>query len=173
MLSWTVLIAAVLATMPVKLSIFLYTAPSLSFQCEISLYYFKIRFNGPIDWRLIAPFQTGESKLPLSRVISFIQALLRNAVSRQFAFNCVIGTGDACGTAIVVGGLCGLVRHIFRFGQARWSIQPDFKNAIFQASGYCILCFRGGDIMIAGMQAFGGQLPKMLKGWNQNGKAKH
>ena len=168
LLSWTVLGIAILVTAPVKLDIRIIAAPALSFQCEISLYFFTMRFGGLINGRFIASIRNSNSPLSFSQMASFFKSLYDHAASRRVEISCLIGTGDACHTGIVVGGILSVIR-CFTFSSAKISVTPDFQNAAFRASARCILCFRGGDIMVAGMRAVGGQLPRLLKGLKGNG----
>ena len=158
LLPWTVLIAAVLATVPVKLDIQVNAASSVSYQCEITLYAFKLRFGGPVNKRFLLSLRKAEASSSLSQLFTFVKSVYTRAISRRVAFFCLIGTGDACRTAIVAGGVESLLCLIFARAKAKIRVAPDFRRAVFQARGRCILCFRGGDIIVAGMRAFHGRL---------------
>lgn len=163
MLSWTALAAAILITVPVRVVLHVNVGSKMTFEMVIYIYAMRIQLDGLIDQHGYASFHLVDREkhvLSISRIASFARNLLRNAISRRIDIMCHIGTGDACTTALAAGGLLGVLRALSTRWNAVIFVQPYFDRVIFKMSGRCILCFRGGDIILAGMKAFNGQLPK-------------
>lgn len=161
MFSWTVFTVAILLTAPVRVELLVDASPKVTFHVVIYLYTIPIRLEGLIDKHGNTFFQHNhhqKMKLPLRQAASFASNLLKNAISKRIIVEGQIGTGDAHSTAMVIGGL----RCVLGAFLSRWNtqiiIKPAFSKPIFKMRGHCILSFRGGDIILAGIKAFNDQL---------------
>ena len=107
-------------------------------------------------------------KAILKHVVSFHRILrhfLKKINITQVEWHSTMGVGDAAATGMLTGALwtikgsvIGILSHYFRLlDNPNMSVQPQFQMAISQTSFKCMLHFRIGHAIIAGI--------KLLKFW--------
>ncbi|MCQ6274396.1 DUF2953 domain-containing protein [Bacillus sp. V3B] len=115
-----------------------------------------------------------DMKTLLEHVVSFHQ-IVRHFCHKvnitQVEWQTVMGTGDAALTGMLTGAvwtikgsIIGIISHYFRMKNSpHLSVQPHFQLAVTQTSFKCMLQFRIGHAMVAGIK-----LVKFWKGgWPQ------
>lgn len=91
-----------------------------------------------------------------------VRKFLRKVKVKTFQWHSLIGTGDAVLTGICVGGsyaikgsIIGLLSRYIRFIKAPiYSITPDYKKPSASTSFFCIVEFRIGHAIVAGIKIF-------------------
>lgn len=107
-------------------------------------------------------------KLLLLHVVSLhkiIRRFLKKVKITQLEWNTLLGTGDAALTGMltgaawtVKGGIIGIISSYFKLHvMPQIYVQPHFQLAVAQTSFKCMLHFRTGHAMVAGI--------KLLKFW--------
>lgn len=107
-------------------------------------------------------------KALLKHVVSFHRILrhfLKKIDVTEVEWHSIMGVGDAASTGMLTGALwtikgsiIGIISHYFRLlDNPNMSIQPQFQMAISQTSFKCMLQFRIGHAIVAGI--------KLLKFW--------
>lgn len=177
MLEWILLSIAVMATMPLRLSVRLDINKEPTFEVVLYVYGLRIQFDGPINEkiRLILRWdeKKGKLKLPLKAIVSFCNHLFQGANFTYVSADCTVGTGDAYTTALVSGGLLAVLRMAGSAARAKVTVRPNFQQRMFVLSVRCILSLRGGDIIHAGIRAFMDRLPTMMKAGTAHGEETH
>ncbi|MEH7390390.1 DUF2953 domain-containing protein [Bacillus sp. JJ1474] len=114
----------------------------------------------------------------LRKVVSFnkiIRKFLRKVTIQKMEWHTAFGIGDAAYTGMLTGafwgikgGIIGIVSHFMRLKTIpSLSITPQFQFALSKTSISCIIYFRIGHAMLAGIK-----LLKYWKGGRPNFKAK-
>lgn len=115
-----------------------------------------------------------DMKIFLEHVVSFhriVRRFCQKVHIKQIEWQTVMGTGDAATTGMLTGALwavkgsiIGIVSHYFRMqNNPNLSVHPHFQLAVTQTSFKCMLQFRIGHAMVAGIK-----LVKFWKGgWPQ------
>jgi len=94
-----------------------------------------------------------------------VRKFFKKVSLKKLEWHTLIGVGDAANTGMATGGLwaikgsiIGLVSHYLRLREMpNLSVTPHFQQAIIQTSISCIIQFRIGNAILAGM--------KMIKFW--------
>jgi len=177
LLEWLVLVSALIATVPVRVSLRVDISRESTFQVLLHVYGFRMQFNGLIDKRgeisVHREGGTGELRVPLRGALSLGKHLLKNAQFVHTEAECAVGTGDACLTALATAALSVALRALGAGFGLRVKVKPEFNRTFFALKARCILCFRGGDIILAGIKAFSGPRPMKRKAGSANGTASH
>lgn len=101
----------------------------------------------------------------LNHVVSLhkiIQHFLKKVKVTQFEWKTMIGTGDAASTGMisgavwaVKGSIIGIISHYCQLhAKPELMVQPHFQFAVSQTMFTCMLQFRIGHAMIAGIKLF-------------------
>jgi hypothetical protein len=109
-----------------------------------------------------------DMKTLLEHVVSFhriVRHFCQKVKITKIEWQTVMGTGDAASTGMltgavwaVKGSIIGIISHYFRMQNSpNLSVQPHFQLAVTQTSFKCMLQFRIGHAIIAGI--------KLLKFW--------
>ncbi len=177
MLQWLVLLASITATAPIRVALRVDINHTPTFEAVIYLYNLRLQLDGRIapggTLELRRSGGKNELRTPLKQLWRFAVHLARAAEWVRAEFNGRIGTGDACNTALTVGALSTALRMVGARVGAKVNITPEFERPFFAMNARCILFFRGGDIILAGMRAFTGQAPTKKKAGSQDGTASH
>ncbi|KMY51256.1 DUF2953 domain-containing protein [Peribacillus loiseleuriae] len=91
-----------------------------------------------------------------------VRKFLNKVKVKTFQWHSLIGTGDAVLTGISVGGsyaikgsIIGLLSRYIRFKEMPiYSITPDYQKASASTSFFCIVEFRIGHAIVAGIKIF-------------------
>lgn len=182
MLSWLLLITSVLATAPIKLFLRADLNKHPTFIVIAHVYGFRMQFDGEISAggriSLRGAGGKGAFAAPLRVLFSYARRFISRVEWLALSVDACIGTGDACTTALATGAMLALLQAgLKRFG-GRVRVKPSFEQVFFAAQVRCILFFRVGDIMLAGISALArymgrGAMPMKRKEGNAHGKASH
>jgi Protein of unknown function (DUF2953) len=104
-----------------------------------------------------------DTKEMLTHIIGFhtiIKKFLRTVTVHSFHWHSMIGTGDAAITGTIVGGawglkgvIVGILTRYLRFQVSPdYSITPSFQHAISLTKFNCIIRFRVGNAIMAGLK---------------------
>lgn len=137
---WAILSVAVLYTLPVRVYARAQAGRGgILYRLVIGLYGLDFVFSGKLHGK------SGRG----SSIFGWIRRLYDLAPVRAFDFRARVGMEDACLTALAAAllgaGFCALPLP------ARVRVEPVFHRRTFMLSARCILCFRLGDIMRAGI----------------------
>lgn len=175
MLSWIALAASILVTLPIRIELSADIGEKSSFHAFIFIYGFRLQYEGRIDKLGSAFFRGGSNKLlekiQIFKIFTLLKNMVTHAISKRLYVSCRIGTGDAFSTVMATGLARSLCGAVFRQWAYAVDIQPSFQQPCFILHAHCILCYRGGDIILAGIQALNAHMPTILKGWNIHGQA--
>ncbi len=175
MLEWLLLTAAVTLTAPLKLSVRADIGKESTFEVIVWLYGMPVRFVGLISAMGVFSLRHEKGKreatFQIGQILSFYVHLFRAAEWSQAELRCRIGTGDAFESAMLAGGLSILLQAAGAPIHAHVDVRPEFTKAFFALSARCILSFRGGDIIRAGVRAFKDRAPMKKKAGLEDGKA--
>lgn len=165
LLEWVLLSAAILATAPLKLAIRADINREPTFEVMLRVYGFRMRFYGLVGAKgeITIRRKDGQSlgQLPLKRLFFFWYYLFVGAQWSRAEANCRVGTGDALTTALAAGAISALLHTAGAGIGLRVRVWPEFSGAFFALSLRCILSFRGGDIIRAGVKALARDGPKV------------
>ncbi|WP_071393832.1 DUF2953 domain-containing protein [Bacillus tuaregi] len=117
-------------------------------------------------------------KMLLEHVVSLhkiIRRFLKKVKIIEFEWNTLLGTGDAALTGMLTGAawsikgaIIGIISSYFKLQvMPQMNVQPHFQMAVTQTSFKCMLQFRIGHAMVAGIQ-----LLKFWKGGRPKFKSK-
>lgn len=158
LLSWAAFTIAILLTAPIQIILHVDANPKVTFKIVISIYAINIHLDGHIKKYSNFTLQRNDQQkimLTFRQAVSFSNKLLERAISKRIDITGQIGTGDAYSTVMIVGGLRFLLCALFRSFHSQIVVNPAFNQPILKMHGRCILCFRGGDIILAGIKALG------------------
>ena len=173
MWQWLMLAAATLYTAPVRLSLRVDIGEKPSFAMVAYVYNLRFSLNGPITLDVGILAAQGPINLSPKEIFLFFYHLFMGAVWSEASVSCCVGTGDACTTALATGLAAGMLRMAGAPMGMRVTVRPEFGRPFFALSLRCILFFRGGDIILAGMKALAGRRPMKRKVEMANGEASH
>jgi len=175
LLRWLALIVAVLGTVPVRLAIRLDVNQRPTFQFVVYVYSVRLQFNGLIGQGGNILMQRGGGDrgvtVPVRALWHFSRHFIRGAELLALSADCRVGTGDAFSTALLSSALSTLGRAYAGRTGARIDVRPAYGKAFFAARLRCILFFRIGDIILAGVMAGYNHRLKKRKEGDANGAA--
>ena len=174
---WVLLCAAVVATLPLRLFLRADINREPTFEIVIYLYGFRMQFEGLLERDASLSVRRGGGKngvrRPLRALGRFFLRLLEVSSPARLEATCRLGTGDAFGTALAAAGLhAGLSALGARCGM-KLRVYADFRRACFALRARCILSFRGGDIIRAGVLALLEGAPSAKREGHAHGTASH
>lgn len=177
MLQWALLVVAVAWTAPLRVILRADIGKKTNLVAHVFLYGFRMRFDGMIgpggSVALHRENGEGEIKAPVRKVLQFARRFLRGVDVRSLSVDCCIGTGDACSTALLSSALSAFFLFLrARFG-ARVRVRTEYTRAFVAINVRCILFFRVGDIMLAGLRSLASKPLDEKKEGNANGSASH
>ncbi len=177
MLEWLLLLLSISATAPVRVALRVDISRAPTFEAVLYVYNFRVQIDGRIDrWRSLTLRRSGgkaELKTQLKWLTGFAAQLFRAAQWTRVEIRGRVGTGDACSTALVAGGLSEALKALGACVGAKVRVDPEFSREFFAMKASCILSFRGGDIILAGMRAFISSMPTKKKAGSADGTASH
>jgi hypothetical protein len=177
LLQWLLLTAAVLVTVPLRLSLRIDIGVHPTFEVVLYVYGLRLQWDGRMNerGRLSLYQKQGERplSLPFRRIVLLWYRLFHSAQFSSLEARCRLGTGDAASTALATGLVTAALRAVGSPFGAHVDVQPEYNRLFFALSLRCILSFRGGDIMVAGARAWLDKRPMMKKAVHASGEASH
>ncbi len=177
MIEWLVFLLSISATAPIRVALRVDISKVPTFEAILYIYGFRVQIDGRVDrWRSLTLRRNGgktELQTQLKWLTGFAAQLFRTAQWAQAEIHGRVGTGDACSTALASACLSEALKAVSASVGAKVRVDPEFSCPFFALKASCILSFRGGDIILAGIRAFAGSLPTKKKAGSADGTASH
>jgi hypothetical protein len=113
-----------------------------------------------------------------------VRKFFRKVIIKKFEWETMIGVGDAAHTGLITGalwaikgGILGLISHYLKLNEMpKLSVTPHFQVAVIHTRLSCMIQFRIGHAILAGLKLFKfwrGERPRFKSKTNvANGKSK-